>query len=979
MLLFAHLLTSNVNPHRLLSWWCRSNPVFAVGLLLVSICVVSRAEPPATPAAPVATLTADPAIRFGQLPNGLRYAVRANAEPKGRASLRLVVCSGSFMETEAQRGLAHFLEHMAFNGSEHFPANTLVETLQRFGMSFGGDTNAFTSYDRTVYQLELPDTKSETVDEGFRIFADYAGGLLLQTKEIDDERGIILSEKRTRDSVGFRTMVAEMKFALDGTLLPERLPIGLEDIIRTAPREAFVDLYNTWYRPERMAVIAVGDFDPATVEEQLKTALAGVKDRAPARPEPKLGSVPTGDGLRMAIHSEPEAPATSVSISSVVPQGHVRDTVVNRIRDLKRAIAITMLNRRLSVRAKEEGAPFSGARASYGDQFDLFREASIEATSRPEQWKAALGVIEQELRGALEYGFQPAELREAVANYREALEQAVRQAPTRRSTQLASDLVDTFVEGTVFTTPATDRDLFVPVLETLTPADCLAALRDLWSAPSRDVFLSGNVQVDGDAEAVIKDAYRASRAIEVKAPAEQAEAVFGYTDFGPAGQVIRRRHIDDLDLTLVEFANGVRLNLKKTDFEAHRIGLLARVGSGQLTEPRDEPGLGVIAESTFTAGGLGKHSVDDLKRILAGEPVGTSFSVGSDAFVFSGGTDAEHFPRECQLVAAYLSDPGYRPEAFRQVTKGINQFYTGLEHSIDGPFRREVPRILASGDSRFGLPDRNVLLGYAAENVKAWLTPQLAAGPLKVAVVGDLDPNAVIAAVARTFGALPPRSARPDFTKEREVRFPAQGLEREFRVETEIPKGVVGCYWPTTDASDVHVARRLSLLADVFQDRLRVKVREQIGGTYSPSAGSSTSDTYKDYGYIVAQMTVEPARAGAIVTAVREIAGDLAKEGVTTDELERARKPLLTQLRESVRTNRYWLGNVLARAQEKPEVLDWARSREADFESISKAELDRLAALYFRADRLCTFVSLPAETAKPAATAAAPVTAEPAP
>ncbi|NBQ59370.1 MAG: insulinase family protein, partial [Opitutaceae bacterium] len=221
-------------------------------------------------------LSPDPAIRFGTLPNGVRYALLHNNEPKNRASLRLHIGAGSFNETEGQRGVAHFLEHMAFNGSEHYAAGTLVEFFQRMGMSFGGDTNAFTSFDQTVYMLELPKTDAPTLAEGLRVFADYAGGLLLNPTEIDKERGIILSEKRTRDSVGFRTLVAQFEYVLADTLLPKRLPIGLVPVIEKAPREAFVDFYNTWYRPELTTIVAVGDFDVAALEQQISATFANL-------------------------------------------------------------------------------------------------------------------------------------------------------------------------------------------------------------------------------------------------------------------------------------------------------------------------------------------------------------------------------------------------------------------------------------------------------------------------------------------------------------------------------------------------------------------------------------------------------------------------------------------------------------------------------------------------------------------------------
>ncbi|HNW42439.1 MAG TPA: insulinase family protein, partial [Opitutaceae bacterium] len=409
-------------------------------------------------------LPADPAARFGTLPNGVRYVIRANAEPKGRAALRFVVLAGSFMETERERGIAHYLEHMSFNGSTHYAPGTLVEFFQRLGMNFGGDTNAYTSFDRTVYMIDLPDTKAETLAEGFRVFSDYAGGLLLEQKSVEKERPIILAEMRTRDTVQYRMMMAMLGFALPDTLLSQRMPIGTKEVIEQVQRDDFVHFYDTWYRPERIAVVAVGDFDPAQVEKQLTEAMAAVKDRAPALPEPNPGSLTKFEGVRTFAHFEREAPATTVTIMALSPYSKEADTSVNRLKYLPRGLALAMLNRRIAILAKEEGVPFLGGQASVQEVLDFYREASIELMCKPEQWQAALGVAEHELRRALEHGFQKAELAEAVANMREGLEKAVKTASTRRSPELAQAISDSVADDNVFTTPETELELYGPKL-----------------------------------------------------------------------------------------------------------------------------------------------------------------------------------------------------------------------------------------------------------------------------------------------------------------------------------------------------------------------------------------------------------------------------------------------------------------------------------------------------------------------------------
>ncbi|HEY4301064.1 MAG TPA: insulinase family protein [Candidatus Didemnitutus sp.] len=909
-------------------------------------------------------LKVDPTVRWGRLDNGIHYALMPNHEPKGRASLRFAVAAGSLNETEDQRGLAHFLEHMAFNGSTHFAPGTLIEYFQRLGMSFGGDTNAFTSFDRTVYQLELPDTQPATFSKALTLFADYAGGLLLEQTSIDKERGIILSEKRDRDSIGFRQFVGEFEYLLPETRFPQRIPIGLTPVIESAQRDRFVDFYNAWYRPDLITVVVVGDFDPAVVEPMLKKMLAPVTARAAERPAPNRGRVDDHPGLDARLQTETEAPDVRVAIETASPYTYEKDNAENRLKYLPRSLALSMLNRRLDILQKKEGAPFLGGAVGATEQFDFFRNASVELSCKPDQWQAALGVGEQELRRALQFGFRPAELAEAVAQQRNALEQAVRTASTRRSEHLADEIVDTIVDKNVFTEPATELALFTPVLDRVTVDDCVKALRETWDARiGRHIFVTGNLKLD-DAPHRIAETYIASQAVAVQPPAALGDSKFAYTNFGPAGQIASSQTVADVGATLLVFQNGVRANLKRTDYEAGRIHVSVRIGAGRLEVPLDKPGLGFLTHLLVTPGGLGKLSADDLTRVLAGHTVGGGFGMANDAFTWSAVTNQSDLLLQLQLLCAYLTDPGFRPEGMRQIEKNIPPFYAQLAHTVEGPLQVQGPRLLAGGDNRFGLPLQPELEARTQAEAEALIRPVFAHGPIEIALVGDVDPAAATTALAGTFGALPEREPKPAYQAERQVSFPAAPLTRSFTVPTEIPKAVVQLWWPATDAHDVHVARRFNLLASVFEDRLRIRLREQLGGAYSPEVASSLSDTFTGYGFVIAEASVAPDRARAMADAIRQVAADLQKKGVTDEELVRAKEPLLTSIRESQRTNQYWIGSVLADAQEHPDRLEWSRTRLTDTAGVTAAELSRLAADYLDPARASEFISSPAPAAK---------------
>jgi len=295
----------------------------------------------------------------------------------------------------------------------------------------------------------------------------------------------------------------------------------------------------------------------------------------------------------------------------------------------------------------------------------------------------------------------------------------------------------------------------------------------------------------------------------------------------------------------------------------------------------------------------------------------------------------------------------------RQFEKGVEVFYNRLGTTVEGPLQLEVPRLLANGDARFGVPPKEAATARTLAEARAWLAPEFAHGALEVAIVGDFDPAEATAAVARTFGALPARQTKPGYEAARRVTFPAEAIARQFSVTTEIPKGIVQLYWEATDSSDVNVARRLNLLSAVLDDRLRIKIREEMGDTYSPSAGAQLSDTYRGYGHLVASATVSPDKARAVADAMKEAAAQLFRDGVTEDELVRAKQPALTAIKQSMRTNPYWLGSVLGAAQEFPQRLEWSRTRLSGTEAITAAELTELAKKYLNPAKVHEFISLP--------------------
>ncbi len=893
-------------------------------------------------------LKPDKAVHWGVLQNGMRYAIMPNGEPPERLSLRLLVKAGSLMEKDDEKGLAHFLEHMAFNGSQSFEAGELVEYLQRLGMSFGADTNAHTSWDETVYYLELPSNDKEMLDEGLRIFRDYADGLLLESKQIDRERGVILSEKRSRDSAEFRLFKKEIMFLLPDAKLSQRLPIGDEAVLKELNEKDFRRFYSKWYSPMRMVLVVVGDVGPLEVEKQVEKHFSTFKNRR-ASPDPDWGQV-TEFGRRAKFIRESEAPAVTVSIQTLRPFAFQLDSSKRRREELLRQMSMNILERRFEILAKTQDAAFSKGSSYAYTWLDFVEVTGVELTTKEKDWRRALQTAERESRRARQYGFTEAELGEEKANILNVYERAVREAPTRKSRQKARALVGSISNDRVFTSPEDELKFVRTVLSDLTPEECRRALERAWNPNNVSLIVAGNLKTEDDKK-VVNTVYEASLRDPVMRPEESELKAFAYSVNDEFGEIDSRVYLEELDVSQVRFKNNVRLNLKKTEFEKDTIHIQIRLGGGLLSTPEGLGGLPYLASATYVNGGLLEHSSDEIKRIFAGKTVGVNFSVGSDAFILSGTTNSGDFWHQLELLRAYVVAPGYREESIIQVQRNFDRLYRQLSQTPRGILENGVRHFLAGGDFRFGLPSKTELQKRNLLEVKEWLSEPLNSHYMEVTVVGDINLENTIEGVARAFGSLPSREEKKRaYVEERIISFPSIVGEKSFLIDSEIPKGVAAVYWPTGDIWDIGRTRRLSMLAAVFSDRLRVKIREELGEAYSPAAVSRPSDTFTDHGYFFAISVTDPKEVDNVARLVQKIASDLHGNGTNQDEIDRTLRPLLNGLKEWVRNNRYWLETVLSSSQEYPEKLDWALSMVEDYKSISVEDVNRVAKEYLVAE-----------------------------
>ncbi|MBU1540794.1 MAG: insulinase family protein [Alphaproteobacteria bacterium] len=926
-------------------------------LAAASVAVLTAASPalaqqvqPTDPwAQATSDIPADTNVRFGVMPNGMQYAIMRNATPPGQASFRLRLDAGSLMENEDQLGLAHFMEHMAFNGTTNIPENDLLRILERLGLAFGADTNASTGFDQTIYMLELPRTNDETVDTSLRIMREQVSEALMAADAVDAERGVIEGEERLRNTPGLRSIKAQLALLAPGQRVSQRLPIGDLNVIRNAPRERFVEFYDAYYRPSRATFVAVGDFDLDVMEAKIRGAFESWQPRAADGPEPDLGTVaPREPETRILV--EPGV-QSSIQLNWIRNPDLDPDTVSERRDDLLRGLGVAVLNRRLGEIARADNPPFSGAGGGESGLVNSLDIATVTAQFAPGEWKRALEAIEQEQRRLVQYGVSEAELQREITTIRSSLENAVAGAATRRTPQLAGGLVNAVNEGDVFTSPRTNLDLFNAAVEGVTAAQISEAVKPVFTGEGPLALLVTPVEIEGG-EAAVTAALEASRQVPVAAPAAQARMDWPYASFGAPGEVQNRQELAEVGATVVTFANGVRLTVKPTTFRDEQILISVRTGIGErgMSPERADPQL--LAAAIVPPGGLGRLTFDELSRTLNGRIYSAGFQVGGDSYQLQGGTRPEDLALQMQVLAAYLTDPGLRPAPMQLIKSVFPQQIAQLMATPGGAFQIQGSGLLASGDKRESLPSAEEVAAWTIEDLRASITSGLASGPIDVIVVGDLTVEDAIAAVAPTFGALPARGpdAQPA-AGATELRFPAPTAEPVRLTHTgPAEQALAYIAWPTTDAvGDRTDARRASILSEVLNLRVLEEIRERQALAYSPRVQAGASNFYEDYGSISIMAETAADKLDAFYAAVETIAASLRDAPPSEDELNRARLPVIESLRRSQASNEYWLAQ-LSDVAERPADVEQIQTHISDLEAITPADIQALARQYLTSD-----------------------------
>ena len=891
---------------------------------------------------------ADTTIRYGRLANGMKYAIMKNATPKGAASLRLSLAFGSIGEAEHERGLAHFIEHMAFNGTTNVPEGDMKKILERQGLEFGPDTNATTGFDATTYMIDVPKADATRLDTAFLLLRETASEVKFDPAAVDRERGVLISERRSRDNFQLRQAVANLGFHLPETPYPVRLPIGTDEVLTKASAATLADLYRRYYRPEYATLIVVGDIDPDTIEATIKTKFGDWTGKGPAGAPLPRGRVAIDRATDIGTFVDPAVP-TAATLTVMRPWEDPVDSLAERRRNLIRNIASALLTRRLQQMSNAPGSTILFGSMSTGGNRQAALNSALTVVTRDGEWQVAVRTAEQELRRALQHGFRASELRVQLIDVEGALKLAADRADTRTNAVLAQTLVGVIDDNDIVTTPKFRLDFFKAAKAGITIDEVNAEFRQLWQGSAPLLFVSDKKPI-GDKSAIAA-VFDSSRQVAVAAPAEQTAAKFAYADFGKPGQVVEDRRIADMGIRTIRFANNVRLNIKQTDFEKGAVRFQVRVAGGALALPSDKPGMATLLSALSSLAALEKHSFEDLKLILAGHTVTAGFTVEEDAFVSRGSTSAHDLDLQMKLSAAFFTAPGFREEADSRWQSIVPVIDSQTKATAQQLASAKAPGILANDDPRFGLADAPALAQRNLAEARAAVAPLFARAPIEIGIVGDVDEAKAIAAVAKSFGALPARDAAPPaYAEQRKAVFRKDLAPVTLKHDGQEDQAVFLAGWPTDDDDDYQRTVGLILLADLLDLELTDKLREELGASYGVNVSSLTSSVFDRFGHLTVSVVVDPKRIDEVERAIGEVVARLRDAPVSDDLLARARNPNLERIDRQDRENGYWLVRV-GEAQTDAVRLDRHRRRKAAYLAVTPSDIQKLAREYLAADR----------------------------
>ncbi|MEO8260133.1 MAG: insulinase family protein [Acidobacteriota bacterium] len=892
--------------------------------VVIATGLIGAQQPAVTSAVQTAALTqlvpVDTQITQGTLANGLRYYVRANRKPEQRAELRLVIKAGSVLEEDDQQGLAHFAEHMAFNGTLNFPKHALISFIESLGMRFGADLNASTGFDETIYMLQVPTERTEVLDRSFQILEDWAHNVTFDPAEIEKERGVIMEEWRLRRGAGARLTDRILPVLLNGSRYADRLPIGKTEIIQNFNAARVKQFYTDWYRPDLMAVVAVGDFDRIQVENQIKAHFSAIPAPPAPRPRPTY-DVPARSGTSFAVMTDREITAASIEIDHILPArdqdtvGAYRERIVDRLFS-------GMLSARLAELAQKPDAPFLAAGAGRSLFLARTREqASLSARVKEDGIERGLEGLLGEAERVARFGFTVTELERQKQAVLRSYERVVAEVDNIVSSSRADEYVRNFTQNETLPSPNDEYAMHQRFVPQITLDEVNRMGREWFPDQNRLVIVSA----PDKAGLVVPDEQKLAAVIKA-APGRELTAFVdtvsaaALLDAAPRpGRIARTTTIDAAGITEWQLSNGVKVVLKPTTFKEDEVIFRATSPGGTSLASDQDFIPASTATQLISAGGLGRFNAIDMRKILTGKAASATPFIGELEEGLNGGGSRKDLETLFQLIYLRFTQPRRDETAFAAQTTQMKSLLANQSASPDYALASTLAAAMYQNHVRRRPQTLDAINEWNLDKSLAFYKDRFAdASDFTFVFVGSFDLATMKPLVERYLGALP-SIRRKETWKDVGVR-PASGIV-EKTVEKGIePKSQVAIMFNGPFEYDEMHRLTIRAMAHMLQGNLLQAIRENLGGTYSITASPTLQRIPRPEYLFAIRFGCDPQRTDGLLKRVFQEIEQFKLNGPSPQQVGDEKAALLREFETSSKQNNFLLGQIVAKYQNQEDV-----------------------------------------------------------
>lgn len=886
--------------------------------------------------------TPDPSIRYGELPNGLRYAIMRNATPGKQVVIRYVMAVGTADEAPDEAEFAHTIEHLAFRASKEFPEGDAVAQLQKAGLELGLDANASTSSVETEYALQLPSYTPERLSLAFRFLRAASDGLHFTDNDVLRERGIIAAEIGVRESQAARAGRTNAGLLFPEVSALQRTPAERLASLNAATPARLQAFHDRWYNPANAFLVIVGDVEPDVAQAALEKQF-GDWQHGPAplhSAQPPFATPRT----KVAIARE-DGLVASLTLASMHAVPEAALTLQERRRRIAAELGLGIIRARLAERIPlDPSLPILSVSASAPRRFGVSRGLAISARVQPGRWNDAAALIAGEIDRAKAQGFTTEEVDRAVLAELQSLRARSFAASTRYSTNLADEIAEDYRVHEPMVLPERAFQRTASIIQALTPAEVKASFVEAWNAGPTLAFLTGPADMKADEPAVLAAIKAGER--ERDAPLAAPISVTDFVLPGTPGHAVEVRHT--AEATLVRLSNGVRLNIRTSKYRAGEVLGELRLGGGVFAFPPRHP-IPAAPIGFLPDGGAGGLDAAQLSVRLRGVAASTRVGTGADAFVWSTTTNKRDLETQLKLWTALIGSPQFDQRADGLLRHSFDSALEGVDATPTAAFSRNWARFIHGGDDRWRATQPSDAALYDMAKMKAAYGPILATGPIEVTLVGDMDEADTIALAEKTLGRLPTRSQAAVIAPGGDhLTLPVGGDPVVWSHRGDAGRAIVAEVWPAPDGNDVKRTQRLEVLGRLLQFRVFNDLRQVAGATYSPSLLMSACSCERNFGYVGVLVEVAAQDIPLAERVIRTAAANLRDLTPAQDDFQRTVAPLIARTDAAEQTNQFWV-SLLEEAQGRPDLTAAKVANRHGVSAITPEEVQQLGHSIFSA------------------------------